>query len=47
MHDARNHPIFDWGPDYIQSGDDRHVEGPKVDISQNEQIIGVFGQKVD
>lgn len=45
--DSKQAVLEDWKPDFVQAGDDRHVPGNRLEISQNEEIIGVFGCKQD
>lgn len=47
LQDARNGTLEDWKPDYVQSGDNRHMAGPRIEIGCNEEIVGVFGAKQD
>ena len=47
LQDSKQAILEDWKPDFIQSGDDRHVSGPRLEICPNEEIIGMFGSKQD
>ena len=47
LQDGRNGTLEDWKPDYVQSGDNRHMAGPRVEIGPNDEIVGVFGAKQD
>lgn len=45
--DSKQATLEDWKPDFVQTGDDRHAAGNRLEISQNEEIVGVFGCKQD